>query len=286
MRTKKKGGNPPKFFMLIYFISYKIVTINENPFAECFIVIYYIQGSDYMKKFLLIMMSLVIMLSAFACQKPNEAPNEKSEANETNEVDEPDHTDGVALLPAVMLDGKLYKDTCYINSLVTCGTMDGKIDKVVPTNEFPKNDGESNFDKCEYQYAGDGFLTVYYEGKYLLFSTGDIWDETKKYVANFTGTVEEVACDEDTKDATMLRIKDIDVPEEFKYIFGENTEYPNPFLVKLDYVDVHKGGEPIDAKEIEGKKVTVYFDGTAHNTELTSSALVTIDSAYEVEVLD
>ena len=164
--------------------------------------------------------------------------------------------------------------------------MDGKIDKVVPTNEFPKNDGESNFDKCEYQYAGDGFLTVYYEGKYLLFSTDDIWDETKKYVANFTGTVEEVACDEDTKDATMLRIKDIDVPEEFKYIFGKNTEYPNPFLVKLDYVDVHKGGEPIDAKEIEGKKVTVYFDGTAHNTELESSALITIDSAYEVEVLD
>lgn len=274
------------------FISYKIVTINENPFAECFIVIYYIQGSDYMKKFLLIIMPLALMLSFFACQKPNEAPNEKSEkseaneVNETNEVDEPDHTDEGALLPAVMVDGKLYKDTCYINSLVTCGTMDGKIDKVVPTNEFPKNDGESNFDKCEYQYAGDGFLTVYYEGKYLLFSTGDIWDETKKYVANFTGTVEEVACDEDTKDATMLRIKDIDVPEEFKFIFGENTEYPNPFLVKLDYVDVHKGGEPIDAKEIEGKKVTVYFDGTAHNTELTSSALVTIDSAYEVEVLD
>lgn len=274
------------------FISYKIVTINENPFAECFIVIYYIQGSDDMKKILLIMMSLALMLSAFACQKPNEAPNEKSEkseaneVNETNEVDEPDHTDEVALLPAVMLDGKLYKDTCYINSLVTCGTMDGKIDKVVPTNEFPKNDGESNFDKCEYQYAGDGFLTVYYEGKYLLFSTDDIWDETKKYVANFTGTVEEVVFDETTKDATMLRIKDIDVPEEFKYIFGENTEYPNPFLVKLDYVDVHKGGEPIDAKEIEGKKVTVYFDGTAHNTELTSSALITIDSAYEVEVLD
>ena len=271
------------------FISYKIVTINENPFTIRSIVIQYIQGSDSMKKFLIIIMSLALMLSAFACQKPNEAPNEKSEANEVNEtseVDEPDHTDEVALLPAVMVDGKLYKDTCYINSLVTCGTMDGKIDKVVPTNEFPKNDGESNFDKCEYQYAGDGFLTVYYEGKYLLFSTGDIWDETKKYVANFTGTVEEVACDEDTKDATMLRIKDIDVPEEFKFIFGENTEYPNPFLVKLDYVDVHKGGEPIDPKEIEGKKVTVYFDGTAHNTELTSSALVTIDSAYEVEVLD
>lgn len=274
------------------FISYKIVTINENPFAECFIVIYYIQGSDDMKKILLIMMSLALMLSAFACQKPNEAPNEKSEkseaneVNETNEVDEPDQVDEGALLPAVMVDGKLYKDTCYINSLVTCGTMDGKIDKVVPTNEFPKNDGESNFDKCEYQYAGDGFLTVYYEGKYLLFSTDDIWDETKKYVANFTGTVEEVVFDETTKDATMLRIKDIDVPEEFKYIFGENTEYPNPFLVKLDYVDVHKGGEPIDAKEIEGKKVTVYFDGTAHNTELTSSALITIDSAYEVEVLD
>lgn len=274
------------------FISYKIVTISENPFSACFIVIYYIQGSDTMKKFLLIMMSLALMLSAFACQKPNEMPKEKSKVNETketneaSEIDEPDRTDEGALIPAVMLDGKLYKDTCYINSLVTCGTMDGKIEKVVPTSEFPKNDGESNFDKCEYQYAGDGFLTVYYEGKYLLFSTGDIWDETKKYVANFTGTVEEVACDEDTKDATMLRIKDIDVPEEFKYIFGKNTEYPNPFLVKLDYVDVHKGGEPIDAKEIEGKKVTVYFDGTAHNTELESSALITIDSAYEVEVLD
>lgn len=245
-----------------------------------------------MKKFLLIMMSLALMLSAFACQKPNEVANEKSKANETketneaSEIDEPDKTYKGPIISAVMVDGKLYKDTCYINSLVTCGTMDGKIEKVVPTNEFPKNDGESNFDKCEYQYAGDGFLTVYYEGKYLLFSTGDIWDETKKYVANFTGTVEEVACDEDTNDATMLRIKDIDVPEEFKYIFGKNTEYPNPFLVKLDYVDVHKGGEPIDPKEIEGKKVTVYFDGTAHNTELESSALITIDSAYEVEVLD
>ena len=254
-----------------------------------------------MKKFLLILMILAMLISAFACQKPNEAPNEKSEANETketnetneanetnqtNEIDEPDHTDEGALIPAVMVDGKLYKDTGCLNNLVTCGTMDGKIEKVVPTSEFPKNDGESNFDKCEYQYAGDGFLTVYYEGKYLLFSTGDNWSETKKYVANFTGIVEEVACDEDTKDATMLRIKDIIVPEEFEYIFGENTKYPNPFLVKLDNVVVQKDREPIDAKEIEGKKVTVYFDGTAHNTELTSSALITIDSAYEVEVLD
>lgn len=272
-----------------FIISYKIVTINEKVFAECFIVIYYIQGSDDMKKFLLIMMSLTLMLSAFACQKPNETPNEKSEANEvneTNEIDEPDHTDEGAIISAVMVDGKLYKDTGCLNNLVTCGTMDGKIEKVVPTNEFPKNDGESNFDKCEYQYAGDGFLTIYYEGKYLLFSTGDNWSETKKYVANFTGTVEEVVYDETTKDATMLRIKDIDVPEEFKYVFGENKEFPNPFLVKLDYVVVQKDREPIDAKEIKGKKVTVYFDGTAHNTELTSSALITIDTAYEVEVLD
>lgn len=274
------------------FISYKIVTINENPFAECFIVIYYIQGSDDMKKFLLIMMSLALMLSAFACQKPNEAPNEKSEANETketneaSEIDEPDKTYKGPIISAVMVDGKLYKDTGCLNNLVTCGTMDGKIDKVVPTNEFPKNDGESNFDKCEYQYADEGFITIYYEGKYLLFSTGDNWSETKKYVANFTGTVEEVACDEDTKDATMLRIKDIIVPEEFKYIFGENKGDLNPFLVKLDNVVVQKDREPIDAKEIKGKKVTVYFDGTAHNTELESSALITIDSAYEVEVLD
>ncbi len=275
-----------------HFISYKIVTINEKAVAECFIVIQYIQGSDDMKKFLLIMMSLALMLSTFACQKPNEMPKEKSEANETNEtneaneIDEPDRTDEGALIPAVMLDGKLYKDTGCLNNLVTCGTMDGKIEKVVPTNEFPKNDGESNFDKCEYQYAGEGFLTVHYDDKYLLFSTGDNWSETKKYVANFTGTVEEVVCDETTKDATMLRIKDIDVPEEFKYVFGENKEFPNPFLVKLDYVVVQKDREPIDAKEIKGKKVTVYFDGTAHNTELESSALITIDSAYEVEVLD
>lgn len=245
-----------------------------------------------MKKFLLILMSLLMVISAFACQKPNEMPKEKSKVNETketneaSEIDEPDRTDEGALIPAVMVDGKLYKDTGCINSLVTCGTMDGKIEKVVHTSEFPKNDGESNFDKCEYQYAGEGFLTVYYEGKYLLFSTGDNWSETKKYVAYFTGIVEEVACDEDTKNATMLRIKDIIVPEEFEYIFGENTKYPNPFLVKLDNVVVQKDREPIDPKDIEGKEVIVYFDGTAHNTELESSALITIDSAYEVEVLD
>ena len=242
-----------------------------------------------MKKFLLILMSVAMLMSAFACQKPNDVPKEKSEANETNEankIDEPDHTDEGALIPAVMVDGKLYKDTGVLNNLVTCGTMDGKIEKVVPTSEFPKNDGESNFDKCEYQYAGDGFLTVKYNDKYLLFSTGDNWSETKKYVAYFTGIVEEVACDEDTKDATMLRIKDIIVPEEFKYIFGENKGDLNPFLVKLDNVVVQKDREPIDPKDIEGKEVIVYFDGTAHNTELTSSALITIDTAYEVEVLD
>ena len=238
------------------------------------------------------MMSLALTLSAFACQKPNETPNEKSEANETNEssetneLDEPDRTDEVTLISAVMVDGELYKDTGYINNLVKCGTMDGKIEKVVPTNEFPKNDGESNFGKCEYQYSDYGFLTVEYDDKYHLFSTGDNWSETKKYVANFTGTVEEVVYDESAKAATMLRIKDIEVPKEFKYVFGKNTEYPNPFLVKLDNVVVQKDREPVDPKEIEGKKVTVYFDGTAHNTELTSSALITIDSAYEVEVLD
>ena len=249
-----------------------------------------------MKKFLLTIMILTMLTCAFACQKPNEKPSESSEANEkpsesseakeTNEIDEPDHVDEGALIPAVMVDGKLYKDTGCLNNLVTCGTMDGKIDKVVPTNEFPKNNGESNFGKCEYQYAGDGFLTVEYNDKYLLFSTGDNWAETKKYVANFTGTVEEVVYDESAKAATMLRIKDIEVPKEFKYVFGKNTEYPNPFLVKLDNVVVQKDREPIDPKDIEGKKVTVYFDGTAHNTELTSSALITIDSAYEVEVLD
>lgn len=247
-----------------------------------------------MKKFLLILMIFTMLMSAFACKKPNEKSeanetnqtNETNETNQTNEIDEPDHTDEGAIISAVMVDGKLYKDTGCLNNLVTCGTMDGKIDKVVPTNEFPKNDGESNFDKCEYQYAGDDFLTVKYNDKYLLFSTGDNWSETKKYVANFTGIVEEVACDEDTKDATMLRIKDIIVPEEFEYIFGENKEFPNPFLVKLDNVVVQKDREPIDPKDIEGKEVIVYFDGTAHNTELTSSALITIDSAYEVEVLD
>ena len=268
------------------FISYKRVTFNENPFAVRFIVIYYIQGSDYMKKFLLTIMILTMLTSTFACQKPNEKPSESSEAKETSEINEPDHVDEGALIPAVMVNGKLYKDTCYISSLVTRGTMYGKIEKVVPTNEFPKNDGESNFGKCEYQYAGDGFLNVKCNDKYLLFSTGDNWSETKKYVANFTGIVEEVACDEDTKDATMLRIKDIIVPEEFKYIFGENTDYPNPFLVKLDNVVVQKDREPVDPKDIEGKEVIVYFDGTAHNTELESSALITIDSAYEVEVLD
>lgn len=254
-----------------------------------------------MKKFLLITMIFTMLISAFACQKPNEAPNEKSEANkksesneanetkeenEASEIDEPDQVDGGALIPAVMVNGKLYKDTGVLNNLVKCGNMDGKIEKVVPTNEFPKNDGESNFDKCEYQYADEGFITIYYEGKYLLFSTGDNWSETKKYVANFTGTVEEVAYDEDTKDATMLRIKDIDVPKEFKYIFGENKGDLNPFQVKLDNVVVQKDREPIDPKEIEGKKVTVYFDGTAHNTELESNALITIDTAYEVEVLE
>ena len=254
-----------------------------------------------MKKFLLITMIFTMLISAFACQKPNEAPNEKSEANkksesneanetkeenEASEIDEPDQVDGGALIPAVMVNGKLYKDTGVLNNLVKCGTMDGKIEKVVPTNEFPKNDGESNFGKCEYQYSDYGFLTVEYDDKYHLFSTGDNWSETKKYVANFTGTVEEVVCDESTKDATMLRIKDIEVPKEFKYVFGKNTEYPNPILVKLDNVVVQKDREPVDPKEIEGKKVTVYFDGTAHNTELTSSALITIDSAYEVEVLD
>ena len=57
-------------------------------------------------------MIFTMLISAFACQKPNEAPNEKSEANETNqtnEIDEPDHTDEGAIIPVSYTHLDVYK---------------------------------------------------------------------------------------------------------------------------------------------------------------------------------
>lgn len=238
-----------------------------------------------MKKFLLILISFGLLATFFACQNPDlieDKQKEKGQSLDQDKKDEDDSKSKIALSPYVMVDGKLYKDTGYLNNLITCATMDGKVDKVISVNEVPKEDDTSNFAPCEYQYASDGFITIKYEGKYLLFASEDkTWEDMKKYVSHFTAKVKAKV-----KDMNAIELVDVEVPDEFKYAFKNEDKNPEPFVVRLDNARIMKDGKDFDTMDIVSKKVIVYFDGKALNKESTSSALVTIENVYAVEVID
>lgn len=86
-------------------------------------------------------------------------------------------TDSVEILdriPMAMVDGVLYLDTGKESTaMARCGMMDGEITSVVPGNEEPSIDDQSNFGTgYGYQYgAVEGTIEIFMNGKWWIFAT-------------------------------------------------------------------------------------------------------------------
>ena len=85
-----------------------------------------------------------------------------------------------AMIPMVMIDGKLYLDTGVESSVETrCGVMDGEITSSVDGTKKPAKDGESNFGTgYGYQYGPqEGTIEIFMNEKWWVFATEDVRKE-------------------------------------------------------------------------------------------------------------
>ena len=82
-----------------------------------------------------------------------------------------------AMIPMVMIDGKLYLDTGMESSVeARCGVMDGEITSSVDGTKKPTQDGESNFGTgYGYQYGPqEGTIEIFMNEKWWVFATEDV----------------------------------------------------------------------------------------------------------------
>lgn len=85
-----------------------------------------------------------------------------------------------AMIPMVMVDGKLYLDTGMESSVeARCGVMDGEVTSSVDGTKKPTQDGESNFGTgYGYQYGPqEGTIEIFMNEKWWVFATEDVRQE-------------------------------------------------------------------------------------------------------------
>lgn len=85
-----------------------------------------------------------------------------------------------AMIPMVMVDGKLYLDTGMESSVeARCGVMDGEITSSVDGTKKPAQNGESNFGTgYGYQYGlQEGTIEIFMNEKWWVFATEDVRQE-------------------------------------------------------------------------------------------------------------
>ena len=100
----------------------------------------------------------------------------------------------IANPPCVMVDGILYQDTGFVDSMVGCGNMDGVIDSAVDATELPSENNQSNFGTgMSYQRSSEGQLIVYVDEEPRIFRDINSTDTTiPEEVLHFTAKVKEI----------------------------------------------------------------------------------------------
>lgn len=158
----------------------------------------------------------------------------------------------------VMIDGIIYKDTGYCNSMIGCGTMDGVINSSV-NHGLPTENDQSNFGKgYEYQRSTEDSVVVVIDDEWRIFRDIESEDTSiPEQVKNFNADVNEIR-----DDGTML-VSYISMPDGF-----------TP-MSEGDYV---VSTENIRGEVNEGDTVTIWFDGSVEETEPAQ-----IGFAYRIE---
>ncbi|MDO4262073.1 MAG: hypothetical protein Q4C82_08340 [Eubacteriales bacterium] len=202
-----------------------------------------------MKRRLVLLTCAAIMLTFAACGEQKAEEPEKEQEQTGALTESPEQTDSAtAYSPCVMVDGIVYKDTGYVNSMVTCGTMDGEITSSVDGTELPTEDDQSNFGTgYAWQRSAEGYLTVVVDGQCMIFRDIESEDTAiPEFVCHFTAEVKE-----DRGDGTLL-VSWISTAEGFQP------------LAEGDYV---VSADNLTGDVRTGDMVTIWFDGGIEETE-------------------
>lgn len=200
--------------------------------------------------------------------------NHKNPENkETKEGDYP---------PMVMVDGQLYTDMGYVNSAVKCGTADGTITSHVSSSETPQKDDESNFGKgYKYQFGNNAHINVNIDGKWIVFQNIAISSrQIPDCVANFKAKVTKTEKD-------RLLVSPVDIPSDFMWIFqNRQIEEIKPVSLTIEnlHLDTHK--KETEIKDLLGKTVQVWFDGSVTNAEPELSHPIELGAIYKIISVD
>lgn len=178
---------------------------------------------------------------------------QKEEAD--NETEKP-----VGDYPAcVMVDGVVYKDTGYTDSMITCGTMDGEITSSV--DGIPSENNQSNFGTgYGYQRSIEDYVVVVIDDEWRIFRNIEIDDDSMpEHVKNFNAEVKEVK-----EDGTLL-VSYVSMPDGFVSMSEGN------YIVSADNLRGEIG---------TGDIVKIWFDGGVKETDPAQIA------AYRIEKVE
>lgn len=160
----------------------------------------------------------------------------------------------------VMVNDVVYKNTGYICSAISCGTMDGTIDKTLDSKDTPTENNQSNFGTgYNYQYSTEGQIVVDIDGEKYIFRDSKLTDSSIPIeVANFTATIKEVRND------GQLLVTFVDMDDMFVS------------LADGDYV---VDGSTLETDFSEGDSVRIWFDGSVEEV-----LPVILPNVYKIEL--
>lgn len=132
----------------------------------------------------------------------------------------------------VMINDTLYLDTGYVSGVWgRCGTADGSIESVIPSDEIPDENGEANFEAKDWQWGfEENTIDVRIGDEYCIFGAEGTMQGESGYipesVLQFLASVEEVS------DTDMIVRPSGEISEKFGQI---NTD--KRYQISLDHYD-------------------------------------------------
>lgn len=225
---------------------------------------------------------LLVFCLLLACNKnpepqgQNENSKQSEEVQSENQIEEEQQIGEQALAPMVQVGDRIYLDTGYVNSMVTCGTADGKITSTVSTSESPSANDQGNFGTgYDYQFSDQGYISLKIDDRWIIFRDIAIsYDGPPKMVANFTGKVIEVEED-------RLLVEVTSHPEDFPFM----DQVDKPVSLEIDNLAYSKDGR-VTTEGLEERSVKVFFDGDLINKDPLTSSPARLGEIYYIEVLD
>lgn len=225
-----------------------------------------------MKKYIYYVIIIILILTGgffykYKLEKYKKENKQKTKQEKLNETKE-NEANKANKKEIVRINGKLFENTGYINSAITCGTMTGEINSTVEKDEIPQKDNESNFG-IGYRYQTidrDKYYTFLIKDKYIVFKNIEFnSNEIPFVVANFEASIEEI-------EKNIMKLKVIIVPENFIRIF-ERVNCKVGDIIEIDVNNIKE--KDLNFKKEKGAKVKIWFDGILQEK--------TIKEVYKVE---